>query len=242
MDTVVDESGSRQNRLLAVLPPEVFSRLEPSLEQVTLQLGYVLSESGGESDHVYFPTTAIVSLLQVMESGPTVEIAVIGNDGVVGVALFMGGVTLPSRAVVQSQGEAYRLRGSMLMAEFNRSGAFQHLLLRYTLALLSQMAQTAVCNRHHTIDQQLCRWLLLCMDRLPSNMLVMTLKLIANMLGVRSDGATQAVERLREAGLISYSRGRISVLDRPGLETRACECYRVVTTEAARLLPYQIER
>ena len=242
MDTVVDESGSRQNRLLAVLPPEVFSRLEPSLEQVTLQLGYVLSESGGESDHVYFPTTAIVSLLQVMESGPTVEIAVIGNDGVVGVALFMGGVTLPSRAVVQSQGEAYRLRGSMLMAEFNRSGAFQHLLLRYTLALLSQMAQTAVCNRHHTIDQQLCRWLLLCMDRLPSNMLVMTLKLIANMLGVRSDGATQAVGRLREAGLISYSRGRISVLDRPGLETRACECYRVVTTEAARLLPYQIER
>lgn len=242
MDTVIDESGSRQNRLLAVLSPEVFARLEPSLEQVTLQLGYVLSESGGESDHVYFPTTAIVSLLQVMESGPTVEIAVIGNDGVVGVALFMGGVTLPSRAVVQSQGEAYRLRGSMLMAEFNRSGAFQHLLLRYTLALLSQMAQTAVCNRHHTIDQQLCRWLLLCMDRLPSNMLVMTLKLIANMLGVRSDGATQAVGRLRDAGLISYSRGRISVIDRPGLEGRACECYRVVTTEAARLLPYQIER
>ncbi|TVQ21832.1 MAG: Crp/Fnr family transcriptional regulator [Spirochaetaceae bacterium] len=238
----MDESGSRQNRLLAVLSPEVFARLEPSLEQVTLQLGYVLSESGGESDHVYFPTTAIVSLLQVMESGPTVEIAVIGNDGVVGVALFMGGVTLPSRAVVQSQGEAYRLRGSMLMAEFNRSGAFQHLLLRYTLALLSQMAQTAVCNRHHTIDQQLCRWLLLCMDRLPSNMLVMTLKLIANMLGVRSDGATQAVGRLRDAGLISYSRGRISVIDRPGLEGRACECYRVVTTEAARLLPYQIER
>jgi CRP-like cAMP-binding protein len=202
MNTIANGSPALQNRLLAVLPPEVFTRLSPSLERVTLPLGHVLSEAGGESDHVYFPTTAIVSLLQVMESGPSVEIAVIGRDGVVGVALFMGGQTLPSRAVVQSQGESYRLPGSMLMLEFNRSGEFQHLLLRYTLALLSQMAQTAVCNRHHSIDQQLCRWLLLCMDRLPANVLVMTSKLIANMLGVRTDGATQAVGRLRNAGLI----------------------------------------
>jgi len=240
--TITDESGPHKNKLLAVLPPDVFARLAPSLEQATLPLGYVLSESGGESDHVYFPTTAIVSLLQVMESGPSVEIAVIGNDGVVGIALFMGGQTLPSRAVVQSQGESYRLPGSMLMLEFNRSGAFQHLLLRYTLALLSQMAQTAVCNRHHSIDQQLCRWLLLCMDRLPSNVLTMTLKLMANMLGVRSDGATQAVGRLTDAGLIGYSRGHITLLDRPGLEARACECYRAMTTEAARLLSYATER
>jgi CRP-like cAMP-binding protein len=188
-------------------------------------------------NHVYFPTTAIVSLLYVMENGASAEIAVVGNEGVVGIALFMGGDTVPNRAVVQSAGQAYRLQGQLLKEEFNRAGALQHLLLRYTLAMLTQMAQTAVCNRHHSVDQQLCRWLLLSLDRLPSNELIMTQELIANMLGVRREGVTEAVGKLQSAGLIDHERGRITVLDRPGLETRVCECYDVVRNEFARLLP-----
>lgn len=227
----------RQNHLLAVLPEAECARLFPHLEWVPLPLGQALYESGDQLSHVYFPTTAIVSLLYVLENGAPAEIAVVGNDGIVGIALFMGGETMPNRAVLQSAGHAYRLKGPMLKQEFNRSGAFQHLLLRYTLALLSQMAQTAVCNRHHTVDQQLCRWLLLSLDRLPSNELSMTQELIANMLGVRREGVTEAAGKLQDAGLIHYSRGKITVLDRPGLETRVCECYEVVRKEFLRLLP-----
>jgi CRP-like cAMP-binding protein len=197
----------------------------------------VLYESGSELRHVYFPTTSIVSLLYVMLDGASAEIAVVGNEGVIGVALFMGGETMPNRAVVQSAGHAYRLKGHLLKQEFNRSGELQHLLLRYTQALLTQMAQTAVCNRHHSLDQQLCRWLLLSLDRLPSNELVMTQELIANMLGVRREGVTEAAGNLQKAGLITYRRGRITVLDRAGLEARACECYAVVKKEFDRLLP-----
>jgi CRP-like cAMP-binding protein len=186
---------------------------------------------------VYFPTTAIVSLLYVMENGASAEIAVVGNDGVVGIALFMGGETMPNRAVVQSEGLAYKLDGQVLKEEFKRGGALQHLLLRYTLAMLTQMAQTAVCNRHHSIDQQLCRWLLLSLDRLPANQLEMTQELIANMLGVRREGVTEAAGKLQSAGLIQYSRGHITVVDRPGLEARVCECYEVVRKEFRRLLP-----
>jgi len=200
-------------------------------------LGDVLYESGNELRHVYFPTTAIISLLYVMLDGASAEIAVVGNEGIIGVALFMGGETMPNRAVVQSAGHAYRLKGQLLKQEFNRSGELQHLLLRYTQALLTQMAQTAVCNRHHSLDQQLCRWLLLSLDRLPSNELVMTQELIANMLGVRREGVTEAAGNLQKAGLIVYRRGRISVLDRAGLEARACECYAVVKKEFDRLLP-----
>jgi CRP-like cAMP-binding protein len=207
------------------------------MEAVTLPLGDALYESGDRLNHVYFPTTAIVSLLSVMENGASAEIAVVGNEGIVGIALFMGGETMPSRAVVQSMGEAYRLNGKVLKQEFNRAGALQHLLLRYTLAMLTQMAQTAVCNRHHSVDQQLCRWLLLSMDRLPANELRMTQELIANMLGVRREGVTEAAGKLQSAGLIHYSRGRITVLDRPGLEARVCECYNVVQQEFRRLLP-----
>jgi CRP-like cAMP-binding protein len=187
--------------------------------------------------HVYFPTTAIVSLLYVMMDGASAEIAVVGNEGVIGVALFMGGETMPNRAVVQSAGHAYRLKGQLLKQEFNRSGELQHLLLRYTQALLTQMAQTAVCNRHHSLDQQLCRWLLLSLDRLPSNELVMTQELIANMLGVRREGVTEAAGNLQKGGLIRYQRGHITVLDRARLEARACECYAVVKKEFDRLLP-----
>jgi CRP-like cAMP-binding protein len=197
----------------------------------------VLYESGSKLRHVYFPTTSIVSLLYVMIDGASAEIAVVGNDGIIGVALFMGGETMPNRAVVQSAGYAYRLRGQLLKQEFNRSGELQHLLLRYTQALLTQMAQTAVCNRHHSLDQQLCRWLLLSLDRLPSNDLVMTQELIANMLGVRREGVTEAAGNVQKAGLIEYSRGRITVRDRAGLEARACECYAVVKKEFDRLLP-----
>jgi CRP-like cAMP-binding protein len=226
-----------QNHLLAALPAEERGRLIPHLELVPMPLGAVLYESGSELRHVYFPTTSIVSLLYVMRDGASAEIAVVGNEGIIGVALFMGGETMPNRAVVQSAGHAYRLKGHLLKQEFNRSGELQHLLLRYTQALLTQMAQTAVCNRHHSLDQQLCRWLLLSLDRLPSTELVMTQELIANMLGVRREGVTEAAGNLQKAGLISYRRGRITVLDRVGLEARACECYAVVKKEFDRLLP-----
>jgi CRP-like cAMP-binding protein len=202
-----------------------------------LQLGEALYESGSRMRHVFFPTTSIVSLLYVMEDGASAEIAIVGNEGIVGVSLFMGGETTPSRAVVQSAGHAYRLKGQTLKEEFYRAGPMQRLLLRYTQALLTQMAQTAVCNRHHSLDQQLCRWLLLSLDRLRSNELIMTQELIANMLGVRREGVTEAAGNLQRAGLIEYSRGRITVLDRPGLEARSCECYGVVRKEFERLLP-----
>ncbi|MBC8452694.1 MAG: Crp/Fnr family transcriptional regulator [Spirochaetes bacterium] len=225
------------NHLLAVLPENEKKHLLPNLQLVSLPLGKVLYESGGILNYVYFPTTAIVSLLYVLENGASAEIAVVGNEGMVGIALFMGGETMPNRAVVQSAGEAYQLKGSLLKSEFVRAGDFQHLLLRYTLALFAQMAQTAVCNRHHTIDQQLCRWLLLSLDRLPSNNLTMTQELIANMLGVRREGVTEAAGKLQQAGLINYNRGHITVLDRVGLEARVCECYKVVRDEFHRLLP-----
>ncbi|TAL53507.1 Crp/Fnr family transcriptional regulator [Pandoraea sp.] len=226
-----------QNHLLAVLPAEELESLAPHLELVAMPLGEVLYESGSQLHHVYFPTTSIVSLLYVMADGASAEIAVVGNEGIIGVALFMGGETMPNRAVVQSAGHAYRLPGQVLKQEFNRAIALQHLLLRYTQALLTQMAQTAVCNRHHSVDQQLCRWLLLSLDRLPSNELRMTQELIANMLGVRREGVTEAAGKLQSAGLIHYSRGCITITDRPGLEARACECYGVVKREFDRLLP-----
>ncbi len=227
----------QQNHLLAALPPADLQRLLPHLQLIVMPLGDVLYESGILLRHVYFPTTSIVSLLYVMSDGASAEIAVVGNEGVIGVSLFMGGETTPSRAVVQSAGHAYRLTGQLLKEEFTRAGAMQHLLLRYTQALLTQMAQTAVCNRHHSLDQQLCRWLLLSLDRLPSNQLVMTQELIANMLGVRREGVTEAAGKLQSAGLIQYSRGRITVLDRAALEARTCECYGVVKRECDRLLP-----
>ncbi len=227
----------RQNQLLAVLPADIYKRLSGYLEPAPMRLGDVLYESGAQMRSVYFPTTSIVSLLYVMEDGASAEIAVVGKEGIVGVSLFMGGETTPSRAVVQSAGHAYRLTGQQLKDEFYRNGPLQHLLLRYTQSLLTQMAQTAVCNRHHSLDQQLCRWLLLSLDRLPSDELVMTQELIANMLGVRREGVTEAAGNLQRAGLIEYSRGRIKLLDRPGLEARACECYAVVRTECDRLLP-----
>jgi CRP-like cAMP-binding protein len=219
------------------LPPGEFERLRPALTPVDLPLGLVLYESGSQMQHVYFPTTSIVSLLYVLADGASAEIAVVGNEGLIGVSLFMGGETTPSRAVVQSAGHAYRLAGRVLKEEFTRGGAMQHLLLRYTQALITQMAQTAVCNRHHSLDQQLCRWMLLSLDRLSSNELVMTQELIANMLGVRREGVTEAAGNLQAAGLIRYSRGRITVLDRAALEARTCECYAVVKRECDRLLP-----
>ena len=225
------------NRLLAALPPEVFARLQPHLELVPLPLAWAMYESGSPQGYVYFPTTSIVSLLYVMEDGSSAAIAVVGNEGIVGIALFMGGESTPSRAVVQSAGFGYRLKAGALKSEFGQGGELQHLLLRYTQALITQMAQTAVCNRHHSVDQQLCRWLLLSLDRLPSNELVMTQELIADMLGVRREGVTEAAGRLQAAGLIQYSRGRITVLDRPKLEARVCECYGVVRRETDRLLP-----
>jgi CRP-like cAMP-binding protein len=229
--------SARQNHLLAALPAIEYERLLGDLEPISMPLGEVLYESGSHLGHVYFPTTSIVSLLYVMEDGASAEIAVVGNEGIIGVALFMGGETTPSRAVVQSAGHAYRLSGQLLKREFTDSAAMQHLLLRYTQALLTQMAQTAVCNRHHSVDQQLCRWLLLSLDRLASSELTMTQELIANMLGVRREGVTEAAGKLQDAGLIHYSRGRITVVDRPGLEARACECYKVVKKEFDRLLP-----
>ena len=226
-----------QNHLLAALPADEYARILPNLELVPLTLGDALCEPGVPMRHVYFPTTAIVSLLYVMEDGASAEIAVVGNDGVVGISLFMGGETTTSRAVVQSAGHAYRMKAQLLKDEFLRAGPAQHLLLRYTQALLTQMAQTAVCNRHHSVDQQLCRWLLLSLDRLPSNQLTMTQELIANMLGVRREGVTEAAGKLQQAGLIEYRRGHITVLDRAGLEARVCECYAVVKKEFDRLLP-----
>jgi CRP-like cAMP-binding protein len=226
----------KQNHLLAALPIEEFERLAPDLELVAMPLGEVLYESGGQLRHVYFPTTSIVSLLYVMQNGASAEIAVVGNEGLLGVSLFMGGETTPSRAVVQSNGHGYRLAGQLLKDEFNRAGPLLRLLLRYTQALITQMSQTAVCNRHHSVEQQLCRWLLLSLDRLPTNTLTMTQELISNMLGVRREGVTEAARRLQAAGLIRYSRGRIEVLDRPGLERTVCECYGVVKLEFDRLL------
>jgi CRP-like cAMP-binding protein len=226
----------KQNRLLAALPSADYERLLPQLEHVSLELGSSLYESGGEQRYVYFPAASIVSLLYVMEDGSSAEIALVGNDGLVGIALFMGGESTPSRAVVQSAGSAYRLPASNLKAEFERAGALHHLLLRYTQALITQMAQTAVCNRHHALEQQLCRLLLLSLDRLPSNELAMTQEVIANMLGVRREGVTEAAGKLQAAGLIQYSRGKIVVLDRPKLEKQVCECYAVVKRESDRLL------
>ncbi|ALP61048.1 MULTISPECIES: Crp/Fnr family transcriptional regulator [Pseudomonas] len=227
-----------QNHLLAALTQEIQERLIPHLERVTLPLGKVLYESGDALRHVYFPTDAIVSLLYVMEDGASAEISVVGNEGLIGVAVFMGGESTPSRAIVQSAGHAYRLPGQKLKDEFNRHGEMLQLMLRYTQALITQMAQTAVCNRHHSIDQQLCRWLLLSLDRLPSNQLSMTQELIANMLGVRREGVTEAAGKLQKLGVIKYSRGHITVLDRPQLEALCCECYAVVKRETDRLLPY----
>jgi CRP-like cAMP-binding protein len=230
----------RQNHLLAALPAADFARLQSSLKLVPLRLGEVIYEPGSQVDHLYFPTTAIVSLLYMTAAGACAEIAVVGNDGILGVALFMGGETTPSRAVVQSAGHAYQLAGNILKDEFNRAGALQHVLLRYTQALLTQMGQTAVCNRHHTLDQQLCRWLLVSLDRMSGNKLFMTQELIANMLGVRREGVAEAAGKLQTAGLIKYSRGHIIVTDRAGLEARACECYAVVKKEFDRLLPERI--
>ncbi|KVX60411.1 Crp/Fnr family transcriptional regulator [Burkholderia cepacia] len=226
-----------ENHVLAALPVEDLAHISPQLVLVDMPLGKVLYESGGALSHVYFPTTSIVSLLYVMEDGSSAEIAIGGNDGLIGIALFMGGETTPSRAIVQSAGHAYRLDARILKDEFRRGGSMQRLLLRYTQALITQMAQTAVCNRHHSIDQQLCRWLLLSLDRLPSSELKMTQELIANMLGVRRSGVTEAALKLQDAGLIRYNYGHIEVLDRSGLEKRVCECYGVVRREFDRLLP-----
>jgi CRP-like cAMP-binding protein len=230
----------KKNHLLAALPEAEWQRWLPKLELVEMPLGEVLYESGGTLSHVYFPTTAIVSLLYVMENGASAEIAVVGNEGLVGVSLFMGGESTPSRAVVQSAGQGIRLEARSMKNEFNRAGPTLHLLLRYTQALITQMAQTAVCNRHHSVDQQLCRWLLLSLDRLEGDELVMTQELIANMLGVRREGVTEAALSLQQAGLIRYARGHITVLDRAGLEKRTCECYAVVKKEYDRLLPPKI--
>jgi CRP-like cAMP-binding protein len=226
-----------ENHLLAALPDAEAQRWLPQLERVDMPLGQVLYESGGTLSHVYFPTTAIVSLLYVMENGASAEIAVVGNEGIVGISLFMGGDSTSSRAVVQSAGLGYRLKAQIMKEDFNRAGPVLHLLLRYTQALITQMAQTAVCNRHHSLDQQLCRWLLLSLDRLQGNELVMTQELIANMLGVRREGVTEGALKLQQAGLIRYARGHISVLDRDGLQKRSCECYSVVKKEYDRLLP-----
>ncbi|HSD96593.1 MAG TPA: Crp/Fnr family transcriptional regulator [Sulfuricaulis sp.] len=226
-----------QNYLLAALPPAEFERLAAHLELVPMPLGEILYEPGGQLQHAYFPTTAIVSLHYVMESGASAETAGVGNEGVVGISLFMGGGTTPSSAVVQTAGHAYRLESGLLMQEFNRAGLMQRLLLRYTQALITQMTQTAACNRHHSIEQQLCRWLLLTLDRLPSSdELIMTHELVASMLGVRREGISEAAGKLQHAGFIRYRRGHITVLERSGLETRACECYAVVKKELSRLL------
>ena len=225
-----------QNHLLAALPAEEFGRLAPHLELVPLLLGESIYEPGGQLTHVYFPTTAIVSLLYVLESGASAEIAGVGNEGILGIALFMGGETTPSSAVVQTAGHAYRLQARLLKEEFARGGLVQRLLLRYTQALLTQMCQTTACNRHHSIEQQLCRWLLLTLDRLPSNELVVTQELVASALGVRRESITEAAGKLQRAGLIRYRRGHLAVLERSGLEAGACECYAVVKKEIGRLL------
>src|SRR5579863_1303392 len=235
---VTGTSQPQQNHILDALPQPERERLFPYLKVVPLPLGKILYESGDTLRHIYFPTDSIVSLLYVLKDGASAEIAVVGNDGAIGVALFMGGETTTNRAIVQSAGWAYRLTGSRLKEEFGRHTSLLHILLRYTQALITQMAQTAVCNRHHSVDQQLCRWLLLSLDRLATSELSMTQELIANMLGVRREGVTEAAGKLQNAGLIHYRRGRITVLDRPRLEARSCECYQVVKTEFDRLLPY----
>ncbi|AUB82853.1 Crp/Fnr family transcriptional regulator [Candidatus Thiodictyon syntrophicum] len=235
---MTDTPCPQQNHLLAALPAEARERIAPYLELAQLPLGKVLYESGDTLRHVYFPTDAIVSLLYVMANGASAEIAVVGNEGLVGVAMFMGGESTTSRAIVQSAGTAYRLLGKRFKDEVNRHSELLHLMLHYTQALITQMAQTAVCNRHHSIDQQLCRWLLLSLDRLSGNHLDMTQELIANMLGVRREGVTDAAGRLQQLGVIAYSRGHIRVLDRPQLEQLSCECYAVVKKETDRLLPY----
>jgi CRP-like cAMP-binding protein len=229
-------SGPDENSLLSALPNSIKERWLPHLEPVEMRLGDVVYESGATLSHVYFPTTAIVSLLYVMEDGASAEIAIVGHEGVVGVSMFMGGKSTPSRAVVQSAGQSFRLKAAMIEKEFNQAGPVLHLLLRYTQALITQMSQTAVCNRHHSLDQQLCRWLLLSLDRLQGYELVMTQELIGNMLGVRREGVTYGALKLQRAGLIRYARGRILVLDRRGLEERTCECYAVVKKEYDRLL------
>ncbi len=233
----MSEHNPLQNHLLDALPEAELDYFRPYLELVELPLGYVLYESGELLKNVYFPTTSIISLLYVMEDGSSAEIAVVGNEGILGISLFMGGETTPSRAIVQSAGYGYKLKSKYLKNEFDRNGPMMRLLLRYTQALITQMAQTAVCNRHHTIEQQLCRWLLLSLDRLASDELLMTQDLIANMLGVRREGVTESAGRLQRDGLIEYSRGHIKVIDRPGLEARSCECYKVVKDEFDRLLP-----
>ena len=237
---VIDRAAMHelQNYLLAALPAEQQDRLRAHLELVPLSLGQVLYESGDSLSYVYFATDSIVSLLYVMEIGASAEICVVGNEGIVGISVFMGGASTPSRAVVQSAGSAYRLSSARLKGEFNFHGPLMELLLRYTQSLITQMAQTAVCNRHHSIDQQLCRWLLLSLDRLPSDCLIMTQELIANMLGVRREGVTEAAGKLQKLGVIEYARGHIRVLDRPHLEELSCECYAVVKKEVDRLLPY----
>ena len=238
--TLSSPHSPKQNHLLAALPAGDYARLLPDLELIPMPLGWAVYESGGHLGYLYFPTTSIVSLLYVMESGASAEIAITGNEGLVGISLFMGGESTPSRAVVQSAGNGYRLKASVLKREFALGGELQHLALRYTQALITQMAQTAVCNRHHSLEQQLCRWLLLSLDRLPGDELLMTQELIANMLGVRREGVTEAAGRLQAEGLIHYSRGHIKVLDRPALEKRVCECYAVVKKEFDRLLPYRL--
>ena len=230
----------KRNHLLAALPEAEWLRWRPMLQLIDMPLGQVLYESGTTMQYVYFPATSIVSMLYVTQSGASAELAVVGNEGIVGISLFMGGGSTPSRAVVQSAGTGYRLDAGVMKMEFDRAGPVLHLLLRYTQALITQMTQTAVCNRHHTLDQQLCRWLLLSMDRLQGTELVMTQELIANMLGVRREGVTEGALKLQKMGLISYARGRITVLDRQGLEKRSCECYAVVKKEYDRLLPNQV--
>jgi CRP-like cAMP-binding protein len=229
-------SATGHNHLLDVFPAAEYERLAPHLEPVAMPLGQVLYESGGQLQHVYFPTTSIVSLLYMLEDGASAEIGVVGNEGIVGISVFMGGNTTPSRAMVRSSGQGFRLKAELLQQEFNRAGPVMRLLLRYTQALITQMTQTAVCNRHHSVEQQLCRALLLSLDRLPTNSLTMTQELIANMLGVRREGVTEAAGHLQRAGLIRYRRGHIDVLDRAGLEAAVCECYRVVKAETDRLL------
>jgi CRP-like cAMP-binding protein len=233
---VPNHHDPRENHILDALPAEERERLFPHLTPVEMPLGSVLSESGEVLRYIYFPTDSIISLLYVMKDGASAEIAVVGNEGAIGVSLFMGGETTPSRAIVQSAGYAYRLTGARLKDEFERHGELLHVLLRYTQSLITQMAQTAVCNRHHSVDQQLCRWLLLSLDRLPSSQLNMTQELIANMLGVRREGVTAAAQKLQDLGVIRYSRGRITVLDRPKLEQLSCECYEVVKKETDRLM------
>jgi CRP-like cAMP-binding protein len=237
MKTPIEKSS---NQLLAALPDAEWLRWGPHLEMMELKLGQVLYESGGKMSYAYFPVDSIISLLFVLENGSSAEIAVVGNEGIIGVSLFMGGQTTPSRAVVQSAGQCIRLNAATLVKEFNLSLPVMHLLLRYMQALMTQVTQTAVCNRHHSLDQQLCRWLLLSMDRLPTNQLVMTQELIANMLGVRREGVTEAAGNLQKAGLISYARGKIEIKDRTGIEKRSCECYAVVKKEYDRLLPHLI--